>query len=102
MAARETGAAAAAYARHKEAHLNTAEACERQGVVFVPMVVETTGTWDAGARPVIKHIARAVAAITGDDPDKTHATMLQELCVAVRAYRARAALRRRSDAIASG
>ena len=66
------------------------------------MLVETTGTWDAGASMVIKHIALAVAAIIGDDPDKTHATMLQELCVAVRAYRARAALRRRSDAIASG
>ncbi|CAE7570527.1 unnamed protein product [Symbiodinium microadriaticum] len=96
-AARGTGAAAAAYARHKETHLNTARTCENQGVVFVPMVVEATGAWDKGAAIVIKHVARAAAARMGLDPVQTHACFLQELCVVVRSWRARAALRRRCE-----
>ncbi|CAE7225374.1 unnamed protein product [Symbiodinium natans] len=98
LAGRETGAAAAAYARHKEAHLGTAQACEGQGVVFVPMVVESTGTWDKGAGIVLQHIARAVAARTGEEPQRAHSALMQELCVLIRAYRARAALRRRAEA----
>ncbi|CAE7667284.1 unnamed protein product, partial [Symbiodinium pilosum] len=50
--------------RRVEAHLQTAQ-CEAQGIVFVPMVAESTGTWDKGAAVVLKHIARAVAARTG-------------------------------------
>ena len=98
LAGRETGAAAAAYARHKEAHLGTAQACEGQGVVFVPMVVESTGTWDKGAGIVLQHIARAVAARTGEEPQRAHSALMQELCVLIRAHRARAALRRRAEA----
>ena len=80
----QTGAAAAAYARHKEQHLNTARACEAHGVVFVPMVLESTGTWDSGAAIVIKHVARAVAARGGEEPQHLHAALLQELCVVAR------------------
>ena len=97
LAARKTGAAAAAYAPHKEAHLDTAQACENQGVVFVPTVVEATGTWDKGAVIVLEHIARAVAARTGEEPAHLHSVMMQGLCVSVRASRARAALRRRYE-----
>ena len=43
------GAAAAAYAHHKETYLATAQTCERQGILFLPMVVETSGNWDARA-----------------------------------------------------
>ena len=49
-AIRETAAAAADYARHKKSHLNTAQCCEAQGIVFVPMVVKSTGTWDKEKR----------------------------------------------------
>jgi hypothetical protein len=97
LAGQQTGAAAAAYARHKESFLNTAQTCEDAGVVFVPMVVESTGEWDSGAAIVLKHIARAVAARQGEEPGPLHAALLQELCVTVRSYRARAALRRRSE-----
>ena len=67
--------------------------------MFLPMVAETTRTWDSGAGIVIKHIARAVAAMAGEDPEQTLAVMLQELSVVVRACQARAALRRRSEAV---
>eukprot|EP00439_Symbiodinium_sp_Y106_P071086 s1078_g12.t1 len=76
------GAAAAAYARHKQNHQQTALACGAQGVAFVPMVAEATGTWDSGAAAVIKHVARAVAARAGDEPGPLHFLLLQELCVA--------------------
>ena len=84
--------------RGVEAHLGTAQACEGQGVVFVPMVVESTGTWDKGAGIVLQHIARAVAARTGEEPQRAHCALMQELCVLIRAHRARAALRRRAEA----
>ena len=78
IASRETGAAAADYARLKERHLDTAISCEAQGVVFVPMVAESTGTWDKGAATVLKHLATAVAARSGDAPDTAQAALLQE------------------------
>eukprot|EP00435_Cladocopium_sp_Y103_P009732 s4084_g2.t1 len=45
----QEGSAAAAYARHKDQHLHTQQACQAQGVAFVPMVAECRGAWDAGA-----------------------------------------------------
>ena len=79
MSSQHTAAAAAAYARHKEVHLDTAKQCEAQGIVFVPMVAEVTGTWDAGAAIVLKHIAHAVAARSGEDPGSTHSTLLLQM-----------------------
>ena len=53
------GVAAAAYAHHKDTYLATAQTCERQGILFLPMVVETTGNWDARAFKVLRqHRAR--------------------------------------------
>ena len=95
-----TGAAADAYARHKESHLNTAALCASQGVAFVPMVAETTGLWETGAARVLRHIAAAAAARSGDSADIAYSTLLQELSVVIRSFRARAALRRRSEAAA--
>ena len=66
----------------------------------MPLVAEATGTWDPAAGRVLKAIARAAAARTGEDPVKTHAKLLQELCVVIRGYRARAVLRRRADLVA--
>ena len=97
QASMQAGAAAEAYARHKEDHLGTAAACAEQGVQFVPLVVETTGHWEAGASRVLKQIAGAVAARTGTEPGPLHDSLLQELSVVVRSFRARAALRRRAE-----
>ena len=48
--------------------MNTAQTCESQGVVFVPMVLEATGTWEKGAAFVLRHISRAVASRQGEEP----------------------------------
>ena len=85
-----TAAAAEAYARHKELHLHTAQACEQQGVKFAPLVAECTGTWDPSALKVLKHVAHAAAAKTGEEPAVCYNQLLQEL--------GRAALRRRFEA----
>jgi hypothetical protein len=100
LASNQTGATADAYARHKESHLNTAALCASQGVAFVPMVAETTGLWETGAARVLRHIAAAAAARSGDSADIAYSTLLQELSVVIRSFRARAALRRRSEAAA--
>eukprot|EP00435_Cladocopium_sp_Y103_P075962 s57_g71.t1 len=85
-AAHTVGSAAAAYAVHREQHLQTGAQCHRQGVTFMPMVVESTGNWDAAAAKVFKHMAH-----TGE----FFSALLQELCLMVRSWRARAVLRRR-------
>ena len=61
------------------------------------MVVETTGHWEAGTARVLRHIATAVAARTGDLAVHVHNAMLQEFCIIIKSFRARAALRRRSE-----
>jgi cytochrome c5 len=93
-----TAAAAEAYARHKELHLHTAQACEQQGIKFVPLVAECTGTWDPSALKVLKHVAHAAAAKTGEEPAVCYNQLLQELGTTIRSFRARAALRRRFEA----
>ena len=74
-----TAAAAEAHARHKELHLHTAQACEQQGVKFVPMVAECTGAWDPSALKVLKHVDHAVAIKTGEEPAACYNKLLQEL-----------------------
>jgi len=91
-------AAAAGYAEQKE-HLQTAEACRAQGACFIPMVAESTCAWDADAMIALKHVAQAVAQ-SGEDPATCSSLLLQELGVAIRSFRARAALRRRSEGVA--
>ena len=91
------GAAAAASAHHKETYFATAQTCERQGILFLPMVVETTGNWDARAYKVLRHIAQGVASRTGTDHATTLSMLLQEASVVARGFRARAALRRRAE-----
>lgn len=98
QASLRTGAAAEAYAEHKRSHLNTAAACEAQGVKFVPMVAECIGAWEDAASKVLKHLAQAVATQTGADSATCFGTLLQELGTTIRSYRARAALRRRAEA----
>ena len=83
--------AAEAYTAHKRQHLDTAATCAAQNVTFLPMVIETTGAWSPEAARALAHISRAA----GGPP--SGATLLQEACVLVRTWRARAALRRRAE-----
>ena len=99
QASRHTGAAAAAYAQHKELHLDTAQACAAQGVKFMPMVAECTGAWAPEALKVLKHVAHAAALQSGEEPAVCYDLLLQELAVAIRTFRARASLRRRFQAL---
>ncbi|CAE7260807.1 unnamed protein product [Symbiodinium natans] len=92
-------AAAQAYAQHKAAHLDTARLCESQGIKFLPMVVESSDAWEPAASKVLLQISRAAAARTGADAALLHADLLQELCVTIRAHRARAVLRRRAELV---
>ena len=96
---RHTGAAATAYAQHKELHLDTAQACAAQGVKFMPMVAECTGAWAPEALKVLKHVAHAAAPHSGEEPAVCYGLLLQELAVAIRTFRARASLRRRFQAL---
>ena len=99
QASRHTGAAAAAYAQHKELHLDTAQACAAQGAKFMPMVAECTGAWVPEALKVLKHVAHAAAPHSGEEPAVCYGLLLQELAVAIRTFRARASLRRRFQAL---
>lgn len=47
------------------------------------MVAESTGVWDADAMIVLKHVAQAVAAQSGEDPATCSSLLLHELGVFV-------------------
>ena len=87
-------AAAAAYSEHKRKHLDTEAVCRAQNVHFLSLVVETTGAWAPEAAKALSRIGRA-SAFHGFGAGST--TLLQEACVVVRSWRARAALRRRAE-----
>ena len=54
-------AAATAYSHTKRLHANTEAECEAAGLVFIPMVAETTGAWSTEALIELKRIAKAAA-----------------------------------------
>ena len=43
------------------------EECRRQGIAFLPMVVETIGYWHSSAEREVKKLAAALARHTGQD-----------------------------------
>ena len=55
---------------------NTAQAYQTQGVLIIPMVVESTGCWDPEAHKIPKHIAYASAVRLGRDPAEMLALFL--------------------------
>ena len=61
-----------------------------QGPTCELLVAETTGAWAPEAAKALDHISRAAGATSGS-------TLLQEACVLIRTWRARAALRRRAE-----
>ena len=74
------------------AAIAAAEQCAAPRARLVPRMAEYTGAWDPSAAAVHKRIAFANA-----EPEAMHAALLQELCIVTRQFRARAALRRRSE-----
>jgi len=56
------------YEAFKRDHLDTASCCARQGLTFVPMVVEPTGAWGSTALSTLSALAKRSAAYSGDHP----------------------------------
>ena len=91
-----TGAAAADYEIRKRTFLNTEEECRQQGILFVPLVAESSGGWGASAFSVFKRMAK-LAAHRGGLSSPARAALplfLERLSVSIRSAKARAALRR--------
>ena len=86
--------AAVAYESTKRAHLGTEAACAREGILFTPLVVETTGAWAPGAKVVLRKIARAASARAGTSAAAELAAILQHTGVLLRRAQARSILRR--------
>lgn len=53
--------------------------------------------WEPGAAHVLRHVAMAAAARSGEEAGGFHHRLLQELWVVIRSFRIRAALRRRVE-----
>ena len=96
-AAKNLLAAAIAYSNHKRAYLDTEAACQAVGVVFQPMVVETTGAWSPEASKVLWMLAKAEATRSGRKTETAFNELLQGASVCVRRANARAELKRVGD-----
>ena len=96
QASSTVGHAASQYETHKKAHLGTEEECRRQGILFVPLVAETSGGWGQSAIETFTKWAK-LATRRGVQPASPKAILpqyLESLCVAIRSAKARAVLRR--------
>ena len=98
------GHAASQYEGHKRAHLDTEEDCRQQGILFVPLVAETSGGWGESAIGTFTKWAK-LASRRGLQPAASKAILpqyLETLCVAIRSAKARAVLRRGGDTPSTG
>jgi hypothetical protein len=57
------------------------EACRREGMVFIPLVVETLGGWEEQADVQIKRLGAALARQTGQDESDKIRHLFQSLAV---------------------
>ena len=96
QASRERGAAAAQYEDRKRSYLNTAEECRQQGILFVPLVAETSGGWGSNSLAVLQKMAKRMSGRAGVSTDGRAVLpqLLERLCITIRAAKARAVLRR--------
>ena len=92
----KSGAAAADYEENVK-DKKYADECQKQGLRFVPMVVEVFGAWGEKAAPIIKFICRAVANRKGLDEDRADVYFRRACSVVLQRVRhnARALLRHR-------
>ena len=97
-AACEDLAAATAYSHTKRLHANTEAECEAAGLVFIPMVAETTGAWSSEALAELKRIAKTAAKRSAQDPSLALHGLLESTSICIRRANARAHLARRSAA----
>ena len=90
----EAGAAAADY-ESKVKEPKSKEACNAQGLEFVPMVVEVFGSWGKQALPVIKFISQAVALHKRMSFELVDIYLRQNASIVLQRHNARALLRHR-------
>ena len=57
------------------------QACEREGLAFIPLPVETLGGWHKKAVEQLKKLARAQARCTGKEEDDSVRHLFQRLGV---------------------
>ena len=56
-------------------------ACEREGIIFIPLPIETFGGWSKGAVTVIKQIGSALAGRSGHEEGEVISHLFQKLSV---------------------
>ena len=76
-AAEEKGSAA--NKRFDEKNNKYKTACEREGIQFFPLVVETFGGWHPNSEFVITKLAKQLAAHTGNQPAEVTSHVYQRL-----------------------
>ena len=68
---------------HKRKLDKSWEPCNRQGIVFLPLAVESLGAWHPQAVKEVKKLASAKARHTGDDESIETTRLFQKLSVAL-------------------
>ena len=91
-----TGHSATEYEARKRSFLNTEEECRQQGILFVPLVAESSGGWGASALATFRRMAKLASGRDGQSSPKQAALprLLERLSVSIRSAKARAVLRR--------
>ena len=93
--ARDPASATRRYEDFKCSHLDTKEACQAEGITFVPMVVEAVGGgWGSEACTVWTELAKTSALASGELPSCAAVHLLQSLSITLHRENARAVLRR--------
>jgi hypothetical protein len=88
-------AAAIDYEEFKCAHLDKKRHCEREGMTFIPMIVEAVGgSWGPQAQKVWSVLAKSMALATGEREDATAQRIFQNLGLILHRENARAIIRR--------
>ena len=76
-AAEEKGSAA--NKRYNEKNAKYLAPCEREGIQFIPLVVETFGGWHPNSEIVLTKLAKQLAAQTGNQPSEVTSHLYQRL-----------------------
>lgn len=100
--AASTSAATERYEEFKRKHLDTARSCAEQGIIFIPIVVESHGGgWGLEARRAFAILAKRAADASGEDAAALADQHAQRLSVSLQRENARAVLRRLQPAAAA-
>ena len=66
---------------HKRKLDKSWEACHSQGIVFVPLAVESLGAWHPTAIAEVKKLGSALARHTGEEESTTTSRLFQRLSI---------------------